>query len=167
MPTIIEADFENNISPEIRTEEKKEIGLYFEYNPKIKNLIISNLSSPVLDINLTEYNRCNLNNICDEDENKLLCPEDCPNSQKDGLCQNIEDDICKNDPDCEGKDPDCIIKEYKNSSYSKNQEINNVSQKEIGDIETKSTNFSIKTVSFLIILFAIVLIYLYIKRKRN
>jgi len=47
---------------------------------------------------------CISNNICDNNENYLTCPQDCSSGSADGICDNIADNIC--DPDCESE-PDC------------------------------------------------------------
>ncbi|MBD3204343.1 hypothetical protein GF327_08680 [Candidatus Woesearchaeota archaeon] len=46
------------------------------------------------------------NNICEKTETNLDCPEDCPSSLKDNICNDNIDGIC--DPDCIDKDRDCI-----------------------------------------------------------
>ncbi len=44
--------------------------------------------------------------VCGMPENHLTCPEDCPKSDMDGLCEQDADGVC--DPDCSaGLDPDC------------------------------------------------------------
>ena len=47
---------------------------------------------------------CNPNNICEENENSLNCPQDCSSGIADGICDYKLDNKC--DPDCE-YDPDC------------------------------------------------------------
>lgn len=47
---------------------------------------------------------CKSNNICEENENSVNCPEDCKGGLKDGICEYKADGIC--DPDCE-EEPDC------------------------------------------------------------
>ena len=47
---------------------------------------------------------CNPDNMCEENENSVNCPEDCKGSLKDGICEYKADGIC--DPDCE-EEPDC------------------------------------------------------------
>ncbi len=45
-------------------------------------------------------------NICQENENALTCPQDCKSGTKDGICDRQIDGVC--DPDCaKGADPDC------------------------------------------------------------
>ncbi len=45
-------------------------------------------------------------NICQENENALTCPQDCKSGIKDGICDRQIDGVC--DPDCaKGADPDC------------------------------------------------------------
>mgnify|MGYP001595589470 FL=1 len=58
---------------------------------------------------------CIPNNICDENENYLNCPQDCGASIADGICNYKADGIC--DPDCE-KEPDCKNIASNNSSYT-------------------------------------------------
>ncbi|MBI4447438.1 hypothetical protein HY643_00505 [Candidatus Woesearchaeota archaeon] len=49
---------------------------------------------------------CNYNTECDSEENYLSCPNDCPLTQKDGVCISQKEGIC--DPDClAGADVDC------------------------------------------------------------
>lgn len=47
---------------------------------------------------------CRSNNLCEENENSVNCPEDCKGGLKDGICEYKADGIC--DPDCE-EEPDC------------------------------------------------------------
>jgi len=47
---------------------------------------------------------CNNDNICQEKENNLACPHDCP-IQGDGYCSYKQDGIC--DTDCLAGEPDC------------------------------------------------------------
>ena len=55
---------------------------------------------------------CNANNRCDNFENYLSCPDDCPLPIPDGICVPAEDTIC--DPDCDTRtDLDCIEQEVK------------------------------------------------------
>jgi len=67
---------------------------------------------------------CNRDKICNNNENFLTCPEDCPSGSKDGWCDRQPDSKC--DPDCLDGDPDCakIIQEnvQKLISQSKIQE---------------------------------------------
>jgi hypothetical protein len=49
---------------------------------------------------------CRKNGICEQSENFISCPEDCPLTVSDRLCINSQDGQC--DPDCaQGVDPDC------------------------------------------------------------
>jgi hypothetical protein len=49
---------------------------------------------------------CDFDMLCEESENYLSCPNDCPSGSKDRYCDAIEDGIC--DPDCGGRtDVDC------------------------------------------------------------
>jgi hypothetical protein len=51
-------------------------------------------------------NLCDNDNTCQENENVISCPKDCPSGGKDLYCDRIQDDIC--DPDCiKNNDPDC------------------------------------------------------------
>lgn len=93
---------------EILYPETQPITLYIPYAPKIKLLVIHDISERLLTVDLMQYNRCDLNERCDEKEDLVSCPEDCQSSEKDGICQNIEDGYCRNDPDCQQKDIDCI-----------------------------------------------------------
>jgi hypothetical protein len=172
---VIERDFENNIPAEIIDTDVKRITLYIEYNSKLKNLIIYNTTSHqvLLNLDLLKYNRCNLNNICDENENKILCPEDCYDSLKDGICYNIEDGICEEDPDCSGKDPDCLIEEYKSKQKKVKDEFEEGYKSESKDVlvdvpkkEFQSkNNMAIKlTIFFVVIMLILLTLIIYLKR---
>jgi len=51
---------------------------------------------------------CNSNGSCQETENYLSCPNDCPLEEKDVYCFPAVDEIC--DPDCLAEvDPDCMV----------------------------------------------------------
>lgn len=51
---------------------------------------------------LLEYNRCNINRICDKRENSKACPQDCPSGSSDNFCDKVSDGKC---------DPDCLVTE--------------------------------------------------------
>ncbi len=57
---------------------------------------------------------CKLNNICEENENSLNCPQDCSTGIKDNICDYKKDGLC--DPDCT-EDPDCALS-TSNSKYT-------------------------------------------------
>ncbi|MBI2666733.1 hypothetical protein HYX13_03925 [Candidatus Woesearchaeota archaeon] len=48
---------------------------------------------------------CNEDMICQQSENAVSCPNDCPQSSADGLCQRKEDMLC--DPDCSIPEQEC------------------------------------------------------------
>jgi len=53
---------------------------------------------------------CMENGACDQGENYVFCPQDCPTGSKDDTCDAAEDG--RIDPDCApGADPDSITKE--------------------------------------------------------
>jgi hypothetical protein len=55
---------------------------------------------------------CNLNLVCDSNENYKSCPQDCKSGGKDNYCDKVSDGIC--DPDCTfEEDKDCPKKEIK------------------------------------------------------
>lgn len=81
---------------------------------------------------------CEVNGFCGGNENYGTCPIDCKSGMKDDYCDRIIDGIC--DPDCEGKDLDCKIKERE--------------EKKI-------------LTSFLIILFIIVIMFYILKLKKK
>ena len=60
--------------------------------------------------------KCNEDGVCDKDENRIDCPQECSESRKDNICQNIEDGVCRTDPDCEGEDSDCIFERKEKES---------------------------------------------------
>ncbi len=51
----------------------------------------------IFETSLEKY-LCDKNNVCDEDEDYLTCPSDCPSGEEDGLCDRQKDGKC--DPDC-------------------------------------------------------------------
>jgi len=169
---ITERDWENNIPAEVVLLENQIIPLYLNYDSTVKNLVIFDSTDNILlDIDLTQYNRCNLNSICDENENKIFCLEDCFNTEKDGVCNNIQDGTCDIDPDCENKDPDCIIQEHENN-------INEIQKQEIEEpkvVEDKSStpttptnnNLPVKLTLFSVIIILIILVIIYILKRKN
>jgi hypothetical protein len=53
---------------------------------------------------------CNVNNVCDDNENYKNCPQDCKSGQEDNYCDKVNDEVC--DPDCdEDEDIDCKVVE--------------------------------------------------------
>lgn len=169
-PLIVEKDFSTGKPAEVIYPNSSLISVFLNYNPKISRLIIHDMSDEMLNVNLIQYNRCNLNNICDENENKLLCPEDCYNSDKDGVCQNIEDGVCNEDPDCVTEDPDCIIEENKINIAEENKE--DILKEEDINITTKdqkeNSNLLIKFIIFVgILLIIIILILVLLSRQKN
>mgnify|MGYP003966547567 FL=1 len=169
-PLIIERDFSTGKPAEIVYPNTSLISIFLNYNPKVSSLIIHDMSDEMLNINLIQYNRCNLNNICDENENKLLCPEDCYESDKDGICQNIENGVCNEDPDCITEDPDCIIEENKINIAEKNKE--DFLKEEDTNITTKdqkeNSNLLIKFMILGgILLIIIILILVLLSRQKN
>ena len=48
---------------------------------------------------------CRQDSICQNRENTISCPADCPSGSADGYCDRIPDDVC--DPDCLAGDADC------------------------------------------------------------
>ena len=43
--------------------------------------------------------------ICDEQESRESCQQDCPSAGRDDFCDREQQGVC--DPDCGGQDPDC------------------------------------------------------------
>jgi len=169
-PMIVERDQTRNLSTQVIYPENQVITLYFDYNPRLRNLIVHNLFDELLNIDLMEYNRCNLNSVCDSNENRLLCPEDCPDSLKDGMCRNIEDGLCQEDPDCPNRDPDCIIQESRLNRTVIKENITH------GKVESKKPNVvsgGIKSNLFPLLLILlgciaiILLLSIFIYRKRK
>lgn len=157
------------ISPDVIYPNEKTIQIDFEYQPILKNLILLNNDNEILlDIDLMSYNRCDLDNICDNNENNFLCPQDCYNSLKDGVCHNIEDGTCKDDPDCKGNDPDCIIQGYINLRNDTTEKITN-SNKEYQTIPTyeKTMKEGIIIPFLIIIIVVLVLIMVCIISKHK
>ncbi len=73
------------------------------YFPNAKTLHFYKGDSLLLE---EELRLCNSDKTCNENENYLSCPSDCPLNKPDGYCVNKGDGVC--DPDCvEGFDPDC------------------------------------------------------------
>jgi hypothetical protein len=141
-PIIVERDIVRNISAQVIYPDNQIISIYLNYNPRLRNLIVHDLSDELLNIDLMQYNRCNLNSLCDPNENRLLCPEDCPDSAKDGICHNIEDGICQQDPDCPNSDPDCVIQENRQVP----QEIkNNTAEKPYSDNKSVTQKKPVKS----------------------
>jgi hypothetical protein len=97
---------------EITEPMPNRILITFRYPPSVERIEVYNKTALVFQASLMEHNRCNLDNICDENENRLTCPEDCHMSEKDGICHQVEDGICTYDPDCEEPDPDCVVIQY-------------------------------------------------------
>lgn len=59
-----------------------------------------------LSIDISEFAECNLNKVCESQENYANCPEDCPSGSRDGYCDGITDGRC--DSDCKKEDDrDC------------------------------------------------------------
>ncbi|HZX19701.1 MAG TPA: hypothetical protein VFF13_01660 [archaeon] len=52
--------------------------------------------------------KCN-DNICQESENHISCPNDCASGGNDGYCDMVQDNIC--DADCDGTEPECKTSE--------------------------------------------------------
>ncbi|MFH0875548.1 MAG: hypothetical protein V1859_06410 [archaeon] len=156
-PLIIESDFENEIPAETIDFFPKRIEIICSYFPTIKNMILYNGSSSFISIDLSEFNKCNINSICDENENELDCPEDCRKTGKDGLCTAIEDKICKIDPDCKMEDPDCIIQKEKINNTTDEKKIEHFSTEKEYYINNKAKTNSLDNSNELIfyIIFAL------------
>lgn len=45
------------------------------------------------------------NHVCNTNEHRASCPQDCPSGGSDGYCDREKDERC--DPDCNEEDPDC------------------------------------------------------------
>lgn len=142
-PMIIERDLEKNISTDIFLPENMQVSIYPEYNSRLRNLVIYGPPGELLNIDLMEYNLCNLDSACDSDENRILCPEDCPDSPKDGMCQNIEDSICGQDPDCKVPDPDCLIPENRQNLAEEEKELDKQKSKTESPISNKAASHQI------------------------
>ena len=56
---------------------------------------------------------CKKDNICNNGENYVTCPEDCPVTS-DGICNPRIDGVC--DPDCGNTDLDCLKQQAENST---------------------------------------------------
>ena len=82
-----------------------------QYNLKPTSIKINN---DLYRSNSLEFNvNCKANNLCEEGENSLNCPQDCKQGMKDGICDYKADNLC--DPDCEDE-PDCVINNNQNSN---------------------------------------------------
>ena len=148
-------------------EDIKTVTVISDYFPTIKELVIFDKNDESkLTIDLLKYNKCNLNNVCDEKENKVLCPEDCHDSLKDGLCQNIEDGVCDNDPDCQNEDPDCIIKQNKVEEAGFVDNIEESVDKESITVD-EPKNFPIRTFFLMFVIVFVSLILYFINNKRK
>lgn len=58
---------------------------------------------------------CNQNNACEENENFLNCPFDCPSGGEDGICDLENDGII--DPDCESEFDSSKIIDYCDNGF--------------------------------------------------
>ena len=75
--------------------------------------ILDKLNNKEYSSNSVEFTvYCKSNNICEENENSLNCPEDCKTGLKDNICNYKSDSIC--DEDCTD-DPDCKSSKNYNS----------------------------------------------------
>lgn len=78
--------------------------LVLPYSSDIKKIVL--LHNNKIIFKKEEMIFCNNNSKCEQNENYLSCPSDCPSGSKDGYCDEIRDGKC--DPDCASKDDyDC------------------------------------------------------------
>lgn len=149
------------------------ISLYLPYDSKLGQLRVNSDSNELLRVDLMEYNRCNLNRICEEKENLVICPEDCQDSNRDGICILIEDGICLEDSDCPGRDPDCIISEYNSGQDLDESEMEleeeeqfsgNETAKEQDEMSINKSDSLLYAVGIVILLLLFFILY---RMKRN
>jgi hypothetical protein len=130
------------------------------------------------------------NNICNTGENAINCPQDCPISGVDGLCQVLEDAICDtdcnenkelSDPDCTGEETIIRIENNKTSilekediekkkSISPTMIIRTEKEEKLTQNEGKNITalIIILTILFIIVILALgAVAYIKIARERN
>jgi hypothetical protein len=77
----------------------------FPYMDGAKYFVFKHRNKVLLKEELNPY-ICDDNGVCDNYENSVSCPADCPTGGSDGYCDHVEDNRC--DPDCAPQaDPDC------------------------------------------------------------
>ena len=152
--------------------------IYFNYLSTLKEVKIFKEELEVYNIDLMNYNLCNLNDICEDNENLINCKDDCKNSDKDGLCFNVEDGLCDNDPDCKGLDPDCLIESgsLSTKSVELDKDIEDlkandlINQENDGGIVLTKKNvepIQIYLIMLIVLIIIISLVFIFIKKQKN
>lgn len=110
---------------------------------------------------------CNYNGICEKNENKQVCPEDCLSSK---YCMVLKDGYC--DPDCPVIDLDCFCGDNKCQSFENHvnceQDCSSLNYSMLKH-EEKPTNIRYEYLIPVFILFVALLLFFYneIQLKRN
>ncbi len=107
----IEPTLPETIPPEhyeefIKAETSYEALIFFPYFEEAELIAIGEIDGNLLGVIGLKGILCNGNGLCDDGENFLSCPGDCPLQEEDNYCYPESDGIC--DPDCiTGLDADC------------------------------------------------------------
>lgn len=142
----------------------------------ISDIVTQNISLPRIDFDeiilfkmdkkifKQEINKemfCNFDGVCNNFENAISCPSDCPMHKPDGICNPIRDGIC--DPDCPvGIDPDCLEKNDERFIHERKAPIKIIDAKEE---EYSNLTPAIFILGFFLVIIFILASFYYIKRR--
>ena len=118
---------------------------------------------------------CDNDGVCEQKENFLSCPKDCPPGSEDGYCDMVRDR--KIDPDCyPGEDPD----EYCNYNGKCEPELNESEElcsfdcnpTNLEDVvstaqENKNLNVILYVILLVIVIIVIFVVLIFIKRRKS